>query len=246
MALLPFRLVFAEVSIHLIKYCIMQLLALKKKKKNHPIWFFASQWEVSSGKITHLCRVAWGQAVNPIHDENHVLYFLFLFLIIAVHTLAFCYSPILSTLQTLKTSGSGLKTLFWSFTDVKFVRMELATWLWLACHYHWRHCALPFPSVLFHNLSFPPVVSMQTKPTEGLGPGHLLVCEPHLLLCQCHPTLEAEAAIFYSASWTSKCKLCLEQLSRMWNGVKWAPEVPTPGRSGPSVSGKSWGQDRHR
>lgn len=70
-----------------------------------------------------------GQVVNPIHDESHVLYFLFLFLIIAVHTLAFCYSPILSALQTLETSGSGLKTLFWSLTDSKFLGMDPATWL---------------------------------------------------------------------------------------------------------------------
>lgn len=144
MTLLPSRLAFAEVYIHLIKYCIVQLLALKKKKKNHPICFFPSQWEVSSGKIACLCCEGWGKAVNPIHDENHVLYFLFLFLIIVVRTLAFSYYPFLSTLQTLETSQSGLKTLFWSLMANLWGWNLLPDW-WLAHHYHWGHHMLPFP-----------------------------------------------------------------------------------------------------
>lgn len=149
MTLLSFRLGFAEVYILLNKYCIVQSLALKKYQ---PIWVFSLfRWKVSSGKTAHLCPEGWGQAVNPIHAESHVLYFLFLFLIIAVNTLAFSYFPILSTIQTLETSGSGLKTLFWSLTDGKFVGMDPDNWLITSLSLPLRTLWATFPSVLFHH-----------------------------------------------------------------------------------------------
>ena len=124
---------------------------------------------MSSGKIARLCHEGWGQAVNPIHDESHVLYFLFLFLIIAVHTLAFCYSPILSTLQTLETSGSGLKTLFWSLTDGIFVGMELATWLVTSSSLLLRTLCVAFSFGPFQPFVFPSCGPNANEANRGAG-----------------------------------------------------------------------------
>lgn len=163
MTLLCFRLGFAEVYILLNKYYIVQLLALKKISAH--LGFFPSWWKVSSRKTANLCPEGWGQAVNPIHDESHVLYFLFLFLIIAVHVLAFCYFPILGTVQTLDTSGSRLKTLFWSLTDGKFVGMNPDNWLVTSSSLPLRTSQATFPSVLFHH----PLLWSQCKWSRQMG-----------------------------------------------------------------------------
>lgn len=128
--------------------------------------------------------------------------------------------------------------------DGKFMGMELAIWLVTSSSLPLRTLCVafsldPFPRILFHPLSFPPAVSMQMNPTEGLGSGRLLVCEPHLLLHQCHPMPEALPLHLghqsTSFAWNSSAGCGVE-----WNGPLRSPPLADLIHQLAGVCGPDW------
>lgn len=153
MTLLPSRLAFAEVYIHLIKYCIVQLLALKKKKKNHPICFFSISMRsvLREDRMSMLWRVGAGSKSHPWWKPCSV-FPLFILDNSCTHTCLLLLS-LLEHSPVLRNITVRAEDIILEF-DGKFVGIKLATWLVTSSSLPWRtsHVAFslgPFPSFVF-------------------------------------------------------------------------------------------------